>query len=181
VGVELVPKVADMARTVFDDIHVGSVETDEFTFQDDTFDLILALDVLEHLVDPWSVVERLRPKLKSSGVFVASIPNVAYWQASLPLLVKGSWDYQDNGLLDRTHLRFFSRKTAIELFERMGYEVVQVLPRLIFPDVLAPKKWSTLRTRWYSEKLLTRFRLIPERFLAQQYLIAARAKVTTSA
>jgi predicted TPR repeat methyltransferase len=173
-GVELVPEVAVRARDIFDEIEVGSVEASGFAFQHKSFDLILALDVLEHLVDPWSVAARLRSKLAEGGTFIASIPNISYWSAALPLLTRGSWNYQDSGILDRTHLRFFTRETAIELFERTGYEVLQVLPNAVFPDLLMPKRWSSRRSRWYSEKLLRRFPLVPERFLTLQYLLAAR-------
>lgn len=82
-----------------------------------SLDLILCLDVLEHLVDPWSVVKQLSALLAPSGRLVVSVPNVRNWKFVAKLLFRGDFKYRDAGLLDRTHLRFFVRQTAVELAE----------------------------------------------------------------
>jgi len=84
------------------------------------FDLVLALDVLEHLRDPWSVAKSLERLLTSDGTLIASVPNVANQKVLLPLLLKGEFRYLDAGLLDRTHLRFFDETSALELIEGTG-------------------------------------------------------------
>ncbi len=84
------------------------------------FETILALDVLEHLVDPWAMVHRLHAALKPGGVLIGSIPNIRHYSVSLPLLLAGRWELADDGLLDRTHLRFFVRRTAISLMTCSG-------------------------------------------------------------
>lgn len=84
------------------------------------FDLVLALDVLEHLVDPWAVVRQVHAALKPNGVFVASIPNVRNFHAVVPLVLFNRWTLADDGILDRTHLRFFVRSTAIGLVTGTG-------------------------------------------------------------
>ncbi|WP_164116034.1 methyltransferase domain-containing protein [Sphingorhabdus sp. Alg239-R122] len=86
-------------------------------------DVILALDILEHLVDPWATVKKLHESLKPGGVLVASIPNVRNYRALFPLLFKNQWTYRDAGILDRTHLRFFVRATAMELVSSSGLKV----------------------------------------------------------
>lgn len=82
--------------------------------------LILCLDVLEHLVDPWQMVRRLHQGLAPGGVIVASIPNVRNYSALLPLLFRNRWTLADGGILDRTHLRFFVRSSAVELMTGSG-------------------------------------------------------------
>lgn len=84
------------------------------------FDTILCLDILEHLRDPWQVVKLLREGLVPGGVIVASIPNVNYIQLVGPLVFKGRYELQDRGILDRTHIRWFVRKTAIEMMTQDG-------------------------------------------------------------
>lgn len=92
------------------------------------FDVVLALDVLEHLVDPWKAVDTLATAVRPGGVIIASIPNIRHISVSAKLLFANSWEYADAGLLDRTHLRFFVRKTAIELMNREGLTIETVQP-----------------------------------------------------
>ncbi|RMD49523.1 MAG: class I SAM-dependent methyltransferase, partial [Ignavibacteria bacterium] len=84
------------------------------------FDLIMFADVLEHLIDPEYVLKELKNKLKPGGEIIASIPNIRHWSIFRQLL-EGNWNYAEHGLLDKTHLRFFTRKTMISLFENAGY------------------------------------------------------------
>ncbi|MEO1045713.1 MAG: methyltransferase domain-containing protein [Pseudomonadota bacterium] len=92
------------------------------------FDTVLALDVLEHLVDPWQTVADIHSCMKPGGVFIASIPNVREINASLPLLFGNKWEYKDAGILDRTHLRFFVKSTAVELMVSSGLKLKEVIP-----------------------------------------------------
>jgi len=86
------------------------------------YDAILFLDVLEHLVHPEQVLRAARAWLRPGGVVLCSIPNVAHWRVRLSLL-RGRFDYEDSGLLDRTHLRWFTRETARELVRQSGYRI----------------------------------------------------------
>lgn len=122
VGVEPVAKQAELARSRgFDE-----VVCDYFPPKDDLgrFDLICFNDVLEHLVDPWQVLEETRSWLMPGGHVLAAIPNIQYWPAVIDLF-NGRWDYTESGLMDRTHLRFFTRTSVLELFERTGYDIVE--------------------------------------------------------
>ncbi|GAC1376465.1 MAG: hypothetical protein NVSMB4_05320 [Acidimicrobiales bacterium] len=83
-------------------------------------DTVLCLDILEHLVDPWAVVARLHQALAPGGRIVASIPNVRHYRVSAALLFGNRWNLTDAGILDRTHLRFFVRDTAVQLMTHSG-------------------------------------------------------------
>lgn len=90
------------------------------------FDTILCLDILEHLREPWKVVERLHAALKPGGVIVASIPNVNFLGLVGPLVFQGRYELQDEGILDRTHIRWFTRKTAVDMMTRTGLQLEAV-------------------------------------------------------
>ena len=130
VGVELTEANAATARAAFDEVIVGSIEAPAVVDALPMFDLTLALDVLEHLVDPATVVRRLVTRLAPGGAFVVSLPHVGHSLVVLPLLLKGHWTHQDEGLLDRTHLRFFDRVSAPALLAENGL-TVERLERVI--------------------------------------------------
>ena len=86
-------------------------------------DLILFLDVLEHLVNPREVLKQVCDQLRSGGTIIVSVPNVAHLSVALPLIMRGEFTYRDAGILDNTHLRFFVQKSAIQLVEAGGFIV----------------------------------------------------------
>lgn len=110
--------------------HAGNLEDPAFLSDviraEGPFSCILCLDILEHLRDPWSVVAELHNALQPGGVMVASIPNVRNFRAVLPLVFRNRWTLRDAGILDRTHLRFFVRSTAIELMTGSGLMLEEV-------------------------------------------------------
>ncbi|WP_238547911.1 class I SAM-dependent methyltransferase [Meridianimarinicoccus roseus] len=87
------------------------------------FDTILCLDVLEHLVDPWQAVRRCCDLLSPGGTLIVSVPNARYHKLTFPLFFKGRFTLQDSGILDRTHLRWFVRETAIDLVSQPGLDL----------------------------------------------------------
>jgi 2-polyprenyl-3-methyl-5-hydroxy-6-metoxy-1,4-benzoquinol methylase len=97
-------------------------------------DAVLCLDVLEHLRDPKKLLVRLHESLNPTGFLITSIPNVANFRVAIPLLF-GKWDYRDSGILDRTHLRFFTRRTAVELLESSGFRVEMIRSNAFGLDV----------------------------------------------
>lgn len=116
VGVEIAAVAAESARAHADVVHCLDFERVALPAESASFDVILCLDVLEHMVDPWSVVDRLvSTHLVAGGTLVVSLPNVRHYSVVLPLLFKGRWAYENAGLLDRTHLRFFTRDSAVGL------------------------------------------------------------------
>jgi 2-polyprenyl-3-methyl-5-hydroxy-6-metoxy-1,4-benzoquinol methylase len=128
--VGVVDLVAGSAVPGIDFAYAGNLEDpdvlDRVIEAEGPFSVILCLDVLEHLVDPWRVVERLHKALVPGGVIVASLPNVRHYTAVLPLMFRNSWRLEDRGILDRTHLRFFVRQTAIELMTHSGLVLEEV-------------------------------------------------------
>lgn len=126
----VVDLVAASANPGIDFAHGGNLEDpallDRVIEAEGPFSAILCLDVLEHLVDPWQTVARLHQALKPGGVIVASIPNIRHYSASLPLLFRNRWQLEDSGILDRTHLRFFVRESAIELMTHSGLMLDEV-------------------------------------------------------
>jgi trans-aconitate methyltransferase len=111
------------ARGRLDRAEVIDIESTPLPNYVDDIDLFLCLDVLEHLKDPWAVVEALHGRLRLGGSIVASIPNIRHYTVSTRLLFAGKWELADSGLLDRTHLRFFVRNTAIELMTSSGLRI----------------------------------------------------------
>lgn len=136
VGIELIPEIAEQARGRLDTVLCGDVEQLQIPYPAGYFKVILCGDVLEHLKDPWNLLRRLKPYLQSNGLIIAAVPNVRHWRTVVALLVQGRWDYVDSGILDRTHLRFFTGKTSRHLFESNGYRIVQVRPQLAIRALL---------------------------------------------
>lgn len=88
------------------------------------FDRVLLLDVLEHLTRPEQILDQVRPLLAEGGRILVSVPNVANFTVRLMLLF-GRWEYADRGIMDRTHQRFFTRKSARRMLESLGYEILE--------------------------------------------------------
>lgn len=124
-GVEMNSSAANLAREVLDDVIEGNIESMPLPYAKESFDCIIFADILEHLVDPLSVLKSTAPLLREGGSVVASIPNIQFY-AILGQLGEGAWTYQDEGILDRTHLRFFTLKEMKKLFNDAGMEIDQI-------------------------------------------------------
>lgn len=129
-GVEKFPDAARSARDsgTFDKVFEGDLEEIITELPSNHFNYIIAGDILEHLVDPWAVCEKLNACLVPGGTFICSIPNIRNLSFLLALTFRGRFAYTDSGVLDRTHLRFFARKDVQELFVKSGYSDVQIGP-----------------------------------------------------
>ena len=123
-GVELNEKAAEVAAP-FATILSMDVERLDPTEIKERFDYIVMGDVVEHLLDPWSAIQNMRELLVPGGAIVASIPNVAHI-SNLYNVLGGRWTYEDMGLLDRTHFRFFTRQEIIKLFEGANLAVDEI-------------------------------------------------------
>jgi len=125
VGVELFPDAAEKAHEVLDSVFTGDVEKIDLPFEKGYFDCIIYGDVLEHLIDPWRVLEMHKELLKPGGVMIASIPNAAHYRI-VRMLKNKEWNYQSSGIMDVTHLRFFAIKNIYAMFERASLRITTV-------------------------------------------------------
>src|SRR5215813_15051661 len=114
-GIEVVREAAERAAKRLDRVWNAPVETALAEIPETFFDCIVTADILEHLVDPWTILAQLGKRLVPGSHLVASIPNVGHWEVVRDL-IEGRWQYTSEGLLDRTHLRFFTRRSVPELF-----------------------------------------------------------------
>lgn len=122
-GVELDPEAGEAAAKVLDRVLVGDANNLLDGLPLGTFNTILLFDVLEHVAEPGQLLDSLQPLLAPGGCLVASIPNVRYFFNVADLALHGTWDYTDEGILDRTHLRFFTRSSMESLFKDHGFVV----------------------------------------------------------
>ncbi len=125
-GVELNANAAATARGQLDKVIEGDIVEVVPQLPDEYFDCIVCNDVLEHLIDPCGLLRDLKAKLAPGGVVVASIPNVRFCKNLFRLVFRGTWDYSDYGILDRTHLRFFTYKSLIRMWRELGYELIAI-------------------------------------------------------
>ncbi len=171
IGFEVSKAAASQASLQCDEVIVGNIEkkTEILKKFEKSIDLLLLLDVLEHLNDPWKVLEYCKILLSENGVVIASIPNVRSIKVLIPLVFYGQWNYQHSGILDRTHLRFFTKESSIKLFKKTGYEVARVIGN----GSLSLTDAKTLKgsiTAIFNILTLNIF----EQFIANQYLILAK-------
>ncbi len=108
------------------------------------FDAVLFGDVLEHLEDPTEALVRVRPWLAAGGVLVASVPNLGHW-AVVDDLLRGRFDYVPYSILSGTHVRFFTRRTLVDLFEASGYRVRAIDGVALPPSPLGAERLARLR------------------------------------
>ena len=131
VGIELDAGYAEVARAscsrvIVDDVEQMSDAVFRTLFPSDCW---VFGDVLEHLYDPWAVLRRIGESLAAGSSVVACIPNVQHWSVQARLN-SGQFRYEDAGLLDRTHLRWFTSATIVELFESSGFRIVEARARI---------------------------------------------------
>jgi 2-polyprenyl-3-methyl-5-hydroxy-6-metoxy-1,4-benzoquinol methylase len=121
-GIEIDEEAAKTAEAYCERVIVGDIETIDYNKQlsNEKFDVALFGDILEHLKNPKTILLKVKDFLKERGYIVLSIPNVAHWSTRLDLMC-GKFNYQELGILDDTHLRFFTKKTITNLLELCGY------------------------------------------------------------
>jgi SAM-dependent methyltransferase len=144
VAIEPVKSQAAIARAAgaFDRVHDGYFP-EELPGDEGPFDLICFNDVLEHIVDPWAVLRACRGLLADDGRVIAAIPNIQHGP-TVARLLRGRWDYEDTGVLDRTHVRFFTRATMLDLFRSTGFVVETCAGANSIFDEAQYRRWSVL-------------------------------------
>lgn len=127
IGVELYEEAATNAKEKISQVITGDIEEIELPFEENSFDVLILSEVLEHLVDPWKVLRKLHKYLKPGALILASSPNVSHYRIIM-MLLRGEWNLTDDGIMDRTHLRWFTPSSFAEMFESCGYRVQKVEP-----------------------------------------------------
>lgn len=179
IGIEKEPKAAHTARKRLTQVIEGDIEDLSVSLDLGQFDAIICADVLEHLVDPWGVLERLARHLSPDGHVIASIPNARYL-ALVDHLVNGHWTYQPSGLLDKSHLRFFTLSEIRRIFADAGLSITALHANLgpiysQFKDL--PNKQEIRFGRLHIKRLsLEEF----NEFFVFQYLVQAQVDRQTT-
>lgn len=152
---------AETASQVLDRVLHLDVEAGISVLQGSKFDCIVFNDVLEHLTDPWAILKKVRGLVSSGGKVVVSLPNIRYMPVFKEFVIEGNWRYQRDGVMDKTHLRFFTKKSIHEMFVSSGYVITAMQG---INGIEFPWKYSLINT-------LTRGRLEDTRY--QQYACVA--------
>ncbi len=134
VGLDLNGRAIEAAARRFDEAHVADITRIDALPNScrDPFDVIVFTDILEHVYNPSHVLEDYRALLKDDGYIIVSVPNVAAWHVRIGLLF-GQWNYKQTGILDKTHVRFLTKKSARRLLQQSGYRIVgtNITPGLV--------------------------------------------------
>ena len=149
-GIDISKKSIEIAKKRLDRVVQIDMETEnKLPFKESSFDLIIFGDVLEHFRDPLSVLNNIKDYLKKDGQIIISLPNIANWEIRLKLLF-GKFDYQKEGILDDTHVRFFTLKTAKELIKKAGLKIIKIKarPGAPVPVRLSPRLKYVLSQVW---------------------------------
>ena len=126
VGIELDARAASAARSCLTEVIEGNIEQMELPFREASFDALIMGEVLEHLIDPWATLKRLSRLLRPGALILASVPNISHYRV-ITELIKGRFDHTDSGIMDRTHLRWFTPKSLAELLEHADFDVVELM------------------------------------------------------
>lgn len=123
-GIEPMPEPAREAEKKLDKVLVGKCEEKILEVPDNYFDVVFFNDVLEHLENPYELLNTLKRKLTQDAVVISSIPNMRHYKALSELLFKKDWKYKKSGVQDFTHLRFFTSKSIKRMYQEQGYEIL---------------------------------------------------------
>lgn len=124
-GIEPNAEAAKVAEEKLDRVF-NCFFTNDINLEDQKFDVIFFNDVLEHLVNPWEALAVASKHLNHDGCIIASIPNILHFETMFKILRERDWKYEDQGVMDKTHLRFFTKKSMIRLFNESGFHVQMI-------------------------------------------------------
>jgi len=169
-GVEPNPDWANIASPLYEKMWIGSVSELEESLLSG-YDVVVLGDILEHLPTPEIILQQLVKYQAPGARFIISVPNVANLWVRLNVLL-GRFDYADRGILDRTHLRFFTRKTLIAMVENAGLEILSIQTTPV-PLELVSNFFVTPLGRWIHALLAKCTSLLPS-LLGYQFVVDAR-------
>lgn len=143
-GMEYEPAEAKLAEAHFERVWCGDIFALEEWGIKERFDVIIFNDVLEHLNDPWKCLRLIKTIMSENGRVVASIPNMRFWPIMSDLVWNADWRYREAGVMDATHLRFFTQTSMRRMFEESGYRVESMTGINDLGGL--SKKWNILNT-----------------------------------
>ena len=155
-GIEPFADAARLATARLNQVWHGTLESVSSQVPWQQYDLIVMADVLEHLVDPWTALRQLHAGTSQTCRLLLSVPNARHYKVSMPLLFRGEFRYTDQGIMDRTHLHFFTRNSLEETLRECGWKILHV--------------GSHMKKRYRRKFMPTRFL---EPFVAVQYFLVA--------
>jgi 2-polyprenyl-3-methyl-5-hydroxy-6-metoxy-1,4-benzoquinol methylase len=127
VGVELFQDTNNLDKyKELDYFLFGDIQTLDLSKFENHFDLILLADVLEHLIEPLPALEKVKKLLKEEGEIIISIPNIRHYSSFIKIFIKGNFQYEDSGIFDYTHMRFYCKKDIIRLVKKSGFTIEKV-------------------------------------------------------
>lgn len=159
-GIELNKHSAEIASLIAE-MHEADIEKDSLPYQEEYFDYVIFADVLEHMSDPWAALQNIRKHLKPEGKILMSLPNIMHFSV-ISKLIMGTWEYEDSGILDKTHLRFFTLNEIYKMAITTGYEINYI-------------NGTTLNSTQEAEKIINQFASMggqerKEQFRIYQYI-----------
>jgi len=164
IGIELLDlKDSQQRSSEIDRMIIGNIEVMELDLPENYFDVIICGDVIEHLIDPWEALIKLRKHLKQNGVIIVSIPNIREYHILFKILIAADFKYSDRGILDRTHLRFFCKKNILSLLTSTMYIPISVHSIFKLEKAFSKKKFIDAIT----------FGLLRD-FMTAQYIVVAK-------
>ncbi len=154
---------SNQKNLLIDKFILTNIEKKDLDLPPNHFDILLCADILEHLIDPWDILEYLKTFCKKEACIIISIPNIREYHALYKIFFKGDFQYQLSGILDKTHLRFFCKKNIRDLATNVDLKIISIQPSF---------KTCPLQKR---RNLFSKITLgIFDQFLAQQYIVTAR-------
>lgn len=170
-GIELCTiEKSNQENNLLDGLIIGDVEKITMPYEEKYFDVIICGDVLEHLQNPYEMVNKLRFFLKDNGVLIVSLPNFRKFSVLKTIFFDGNFKYTEAGILDKTHLRFFCKKNMINLFEDNEFKVLQIVSN---EQCNLKRYFKSLRV---NKLIVCFFKYIFEEFVTLQYYIKAVKK-----
>jgi SAM-dependent methyltransferase len=145
-GITIDPREQEAARQFCEAVYISDLENGLPPDIDGEFDAVLASHVLEHLARPERLLREVHQRLSPGGVLAVALPNIAHYRQRISRL-RGQFNYTDTGQLDRTHLRFYTYRTAIQLLEQNGYELVNATATGTLPLWKARLVWRSMAGR----------------------------------
>ncbi|MFA6438543.1 MAG: class I SAM-dependent methyltransferase [Bacteriovoracaceae bacterium] len=166
-GIELQQGITQSG--IYEQVHIGDVEKiiPDMSLNEQRFDCIICTDVLEHLNDVWKVLEAASNMLMPDGIIIASLPNIRHISIMKQLVLHGMWEYEKEGIMDKTHLRFFTERSVKKVFEDSGLDVRSIQFKEYLP---------TQAVKLFIVGIIKRIRIFRDLFAFQLIVVATKRK-----